>query len=246
MCKDHNSSNKAEVKQRRNFLYLAGYSTAALILASLFPTRLVNANPLPKPQNKVDPDQAIARLIAGNARYVNGVTRRHDFLTEREVLTTGQNPFAAVLGCADSRVPPEYAFDTARGDLFTVRVAGNFVTPNVLASLEYAVTVLGTPLIVVLGHERCGAVGAAIKTLKDGDTFPGSIQNLADAISPSVEKVMTNPGELLENAIAQNIKDTVDRLEKESALLADALAKKKLRVVGATYKLDSGIIEFNI
>ncbi len=124
----------------------------------------------------LSPDAALKRLMEGNARYVDGVARRHDFKHEREALAGGQNPFAAVLSCADSRIAPEYAFDTGRGDLFVCRVAGNFAGTETIASLEYAVAVLNTPMILVLGHDACGAVDATLKALKDNnhrrDTFP--------------------------------------------------------------------------
>jgi len=231
---------------RRNFLRLTGIGAGALMLAGALPAQsalAASAPAAPKPQNDLDPQQALARLMAGNARYADGVMRRHDFLSEREALVGGQNPYAAVLGCADSRIAPEYAFDTARGDLFAVRVAGNFVTTDGLASLEYAVAVLGTPLIMVLGHDQCGAVSAGVKALKDNATFPGQIQGLADAIKPSVAKVLKQPGELLDNAIAQNVKDTVARLKRESSLLSDALTKGKLNIVGGVYRLATGKVE---
>lgn len=246
MCKVCESSSNPTFNQRRNFLRLAGVGAGALMLASALPTQPAHAasdSPPPKPQNALAPRQALAHLMAGNARYADGVTRRHDFLTEREALVGGQNPYAAVLGCADSRIAPEYAFDTARGDLFAVRVAGNFLTVDGLASLEYAVAVLGTPLIMVLGHDRCGAVSAGVKALKDGAKFPGQIQGLADAIKPSVKKVAKQPGDLLDNAIAQNVKDTVARLKSESSLLADAVANGKLDIIGGIYRLDSGKVE---
>jgi len=247
MCKVCEPSPESTVNHRRNFLRLAGLGAGALMLAGALPAQLAQAaapaTSTPKPQNAVDPKQALARLMEGNTRYADGVTRRHDFLTEREALVGGQNPFAAVLGCADSRIAPEYAFDTARGDLFAVRVAGNFVTNDGLASLEYAVAVLGTPLILVLGHDSCGAVSAGVKALKDNAKFPGHIQGLADAIKPSVSKVLNQPGELLDNAIAQNVKDTVARLKSESSLLADALGAGTLKIVGGIYKLDSGKVE---
>ena len=125
-----------------------------------------------KPENVLSPDAALDRLMQGNARYVEGVSRRHDFKHEREPLSTGQNPFAAVLSCADSRIAPEYCFDTARGDVFVCRVAGNFASDVVIASLEYAVQVLNTPFIMVLGHESCGAVDAAIKSVTECVSCP--------------------------------------------------------------------------
>src|SRR5215469_11010035 len=145
------------------------------LVVSVGATHLVLAsdNPPPKPENAVSSDEALARLMEGNARYVSGIARRHDFVAEREALVGGQNPYAGILSCADSRIAPEYAFDTGRGDLFVCRVAGNFVTPDILASFEFAVDFLKTPLLMVLGHESCGAVKAAISAVKDGKPLPG-------------------------------------------------------------------------
>src|ERR1700674_4612606 len=116
----------------------------------------------PKPQNAVSPDASFKLLVKGNERYVEGESRRHDFKREREALVGGQNPYAGILSCADSRIAPEYAFDSGRGDLVVCRVAGNFAHTETIASLEYAVAMLGTPIIMVLGHDACGAVGATI------------------------------------------------------------------------------------
>ncbi|QLG92630.1 carbonic anhydrase [Pseudomonas yamanorum] len=248
MCKAHTPPLSPVVNERRRFLCLAATGAGALMLTSVLPNQMANAThnvatSIPKPQNAISPDEALTRLMDGNARYADGVTKRHDFMSEREALASGQNPFAAVLGCADSRIAPEYAFDTSRGDLFAVRVAGNFVTTDGLASLEYAVAVLGTPLILVLGHDSCGAVSAGVKALKDDARFPGQIQSLADAIKPSVAKVLKQPGELLDNAIVQNVKDTVARLQNESSLLSSAMAKGTLNIVGGVYKLHTGKVE---
>ncbi|OIN50757.1 carbonic anhydrase [Pseudomonas azotoformans] len=237
------SNRQPPINARRRFLRLATVGAGALMFAGALPATLAHAAPAPKTANDLSPQQALARLMAGNGRYVEGVTKRHDFMSERVILEGGQNPFAAVLGCADSRIAPEYAFDTGRGDLFAVRVAGNFVTDDGLASLEYAVAVLGTPLIMVLGHDSCGALAAGVKAVKDNATFPGKIQGLAEAFKPSVRKVLKAPGDLLANAIAQNVSDTVARLKTESTLLADALAAGKLQIVGGIYKLHSGQVE---
>ena len=227
--------------ERRRFLTYFGLTAGVLALSSVLPNPLAAAAlPPPKPQNVLDPETAMKRLMAGNARYVDGVAKRHDFLAEREALVGGQNPFAAVLSCADSRIAPEYAFDTGRGDLFAVRVAGNFVTNQGLASLEYAVAVLGTPLIVVLGHEGCGAVSASVKAVKQNATFPGKIHTLVDAIKPSVLKVLNQPGELLDNAISQNVKDTVSNMKARSPILSEALDHGKLKIQGAIYTLTTG------
>ena len=154
----------------------------------------------PKPQNVVSPDEALDRLMKGNARYVEGISRRHDFKHEREALAGGQNPYAAILSCADSRIAPEYAFDSGRGDLFVCRVAGNFANDDSVASLEYSVAVLKTPLFVVLGHESCGAVDATIKSLKDNTTLPGHLPSLVAALAPAVKAVADQPGDKLVNA----------------------------------------------
>ncbi|WNJ83263.1 carbonic anhydrase [Pseudomonas canadensis] len=228
---------------RRQFLRLATVGAGALMLTGALPAALAHASPAPKAANNLNPQQALARLMEGNGRYAEGVTKRHEFMSEREALEGGQNPFVAVLSCADSRITPEYAFDTGLGDLFAVRVAGNFVTDDGLASLEYAVAVLRTPLIMVLGHDSCGALAAGVKATKDNATFPGKIQGLADAFKPSVRKVLKAPGDLLANAIAQNVSDTVARLKAESTLLADALFAGKLHIVGGIYRLHSGRVE---
>ena len=153
---------------RRSFLVAA--SAMGLSLAGVANAKETKAPP--KPENVLSPDASLKRLRDGNERYVEGVARRHDFKHEREALAGGQNPYAAILSCADSRIAPEYAFDSGRGDLFVCRVAGNFATDEMVASLEYAVAVLNVPLILVLGHDACGAVDATIKSLKDDKPLP--------------------------------------------------------------------------
>jgi len=194
----------------------------------------------PKPENVLTPDAALDRLMNGNARYVEGVSRRHDFEHEREALSAGQNPFAAVLSCADSRIAPEYCFDTARGDVFVCRIAGNFASDEMVASLEYAVQVLNTPLIMVLGHDSCGAVDATIKSVKDGTTLPGHLPSLVAAIKPAVDAVSGQSGDMLANAIERNVTLNVDKLKTATPILQSFAADKKIRVVGGVYKLKSG------
>ena len=155
----------------------------------------------------------------------------------------GQNPFAAVLSCADSRVAPEYAFDTGRGDLFVVRVAGNFATDDGIASFEYAVEVLSTPLIMVLGHEACGAVRSAIQSIKDNTTLPGHLPALVAGVGPAVKSVLDKPGDTLNNAIRQNVMLNVEKLKTSAPILSKAVEDKKVRVVGALYNLTNGRIE---
>jgi carbonic anhydrase len=247
MCKSCDSTSSSNPTDRRRFLRIAGLGAGALLLSGALPDRLVTAAEKtaapPKPQNAISPDQALQRLIAGNERYVSGNSDTHDFKDEREALVSGQNPFVAVLSCSDSRIAPEYAFDTARGDLFAIRVAGNFVTDEGLASLEYAVAVLGAPLILVLGHESCGAIDAGIKAVKDQAVFPGHIPKLTEALKPAIEKVLKQPGNLMENATAQNVKDSVQRLNNATPLITDALGKGKLKIVGGVYRLATGKVE---
>ena len=197
----------------------------------------------PKPQNVLSPDAALKRLMEGNSRYVSGVSRRHDFTHEREALVGGQNPYAAVLSCADSRIAPEYAFDSGRGDLFVCRVAGNFAGDETVASMEYTVAVLGTPLILVLGHDNCGAVDATIKSLKDDKPLPGHIPTLVAAIAPSVKAAAQQSGNALENAIRQNVIDNVAKLKSAAPLLNAAVDQGKLKVVGGIYRLRTGTVE---
>ncbi|MEG0860005.1 MAG: carbonic anhydrase [Pseudomonas sp.] len=247
MCKSCDSTSSSNPTDRRRFLRIAGLGAGALLLSGALPDRLVTAAEKtaapPKPQNAISPDQALERLVAGNERYVSGNSDTHDFKDEREALVSGQNPFVAVLSCSDSRIAPEYAFDTARGDLFAIRVAGNFVTDEGLASLEYAVAVLGAPLILVLGHESCGAIDAGIKAVKDQTVFPGHIPKLTEALKPAIEKVLKQSGNLMENATAQNVKDSVQRLKNATPLITDALGKGKLKIVGGVYRLATGKVE---
>ncbi len=246
MCaSDSHSTTPSTTSHRRTFLRLSVASGIAALSSQLLSTNAIaqqtDKSP-PKPGNIITPQEAKDRLIAGNKRYAEGVTKRHDFLHEREPLATGQNPFAAILSCADSRIAPEYAFDSARGDLFVVRVAGNFVSNDGLGSLEYAVAVLQTPLLMVLGHESCGAVKAAIESQKDNKKFPGNIQLLADAIAPSVKKVLTQ-GDIFNASIRQNVIDNIEKLKTGSPIISDAVDQKKLMIIGGVYKLATGKIE---
>src|ERR1700733_12347820 len=197
----------------------------------------------PKPQNVLSPEASLERLLNGNHHYVEGLSRRHDFKHEREVLTGGQNPYAGILSCADSRIAPEYAFDSGRDDLFVCRVAGNFANDDTVASLEYAVAMLGTPLILVLGHDSCGAVDATIKSLKDNTTLPGHLPSLVPPPPPAVKAVAQQPGNPLDNAIRQNVIDNVAKLKSATPILSAAVGQGKLKVVGGIYRLGDGRVD---
>ena len=194
----------------------------------------------PKPENMISPNEALSRLIEGNKRYQNGNSTLHDFLAEREALIDGQNPFAGILSCSDSRIAPEYAFDTDRGDLFVGRVAGNFVTDEIIASFDFAVSALRIPLIVVLGHESCGAVKATINALEDNTIPPGKLPKLVEAISPSVTSIQHKRGDLLHNATLENVRQNVERLKSSSDIISTALAESRLSIVGGIYALKDG------
>ena len=225
---------------RRNLLGTA-VATMGLLLANAAGAKEAKAPP--KPQNVLTPSASLDRLLKGNARYVAGVALRHDFKHEREALAGGQNPYAAILSCADSRIAPEYAFDSGRGDLFVCRVAGNFASDETVASLEYAVAELGTPLIVVLGHDSCGAVSATIKSLKDGTTLPGHLPSLVSAIAPAVKAASQQAGDTLGNAIRQNVIDNVAKLSSATPILSAAVEQGKLKVAGGIYRLRDGRVE---
>jgi len=222
---------------RRSLLRFA----AAAAAVAVAPAALAAAPKAPpKPQNVMTPDAALKRLMQGNANYVAGVSRRYDFQHERDTLALGQNPFAAVLSCADSRIAPEFCFDTARGDVFVCRVAGNFATDEIIASLEYAVQVLNTPLIMVLGHEACGAVAATMKSIKDGTTLPGHLPSLVHALAPAVQAAQDKPGDLLANAIRGNVAMNVDKLRSATPILKSFVDDGKVHVVGGVYELNTG------
>jgi carbonic anhydrase len=240
ICSRENLAHQAQ-PSRRGLLRFFGAAAAGLALAG--PASAKEDKKPPKPQNVVSPDASLNLLMEGNERYVEGDSRRHDFKREREALVGGQNPYAGILSCADSRIAPEYAFDSGRGDLFVCRVAGNFANSDTIASMEYAVAMLGTPLIVVLGHDACGAVGATIKSLKDNSTLPGHLPSLVTSIAPAVSAISGRSGDPLDNAIRQNVIDNVAKLKSATPILSSAVEQGKLKVVGGIYRLKDGRVE---
>nr|UXE45112.1 carbonic anhydrase [uncultured bacterium] len=187
------------------------------------------------------PDAALKLLAEGNERYVANKLNERDFSATRAARAQGQQPFAAILGCADSRVAPELAFDRGPGELFVVRVAGNFVTTEVLGSLEFGVAVLGCRAIMVLGHTSCGAIDGTVAALQKGNTLPGHIADLVRAMKPGVEPALKQPGaDLAQRAVIANVKYNVQRLQQEKPILAEAVAAGKLKVVGGVYELATG------
>jgi len=193
------------------------------------------------PPNAIAPADALKRLVDGNARYAANALNERDFSSGRAARAQAQYPFAQILSCSDSRVSPELLFDQGPGELFVMRVAGNVVSPNLLASIEYGAQFLGAPLIMVLGHSACGAVDAAIKVLKDKAVLPGHLPDLIAAIKPAVvvaEKTKT--GNLLDNAVAENVRRQVALLKSSPPIIQQLYAGKKIDIVGGVYDLASG------
>jgi len=183
----------------------------------------------------------LQQLIAGNERYASGhPLHPHQDVDRRTEVASGQHPIAIVVGCSDSRVPPEIVFDQGLGDIFVVRTAGEVVDDQALGSIEYAVEHLHVHLIVVLGHENCGAVAAAVA----GGEAPGHIGSVVAAIEPAVEKARHEPGNLLENAIDENVRLVVGKIESSGPILSHEVASGELKVVGARYDLGPGTVEW--
>jgi carbonic anhydrase len=185
--------------------------------------------------------EPLQRLQQGNEQYVNSTTVCHeDWTAKRVALVEGQKPFAVIVSCSDSRVPPEIIFDQTLGALFVVRVAGNIVDDFAIGSIEYGVTVLGAKLIVVLGHAGCGAVDAALKGMK----FNNHIQDVLDDIQPAVEAIKGQPGNSLELAIKQNVRNVKETLISSKPVLAKLFSAGSLKIEGGYYHLDTGKVEF--
>ena len=190
-------------------------------------------------QNEID--SLIKKLSDGNSRFVSSqMIHPNNSDVRRAEVAQGQNPFAVIVSCSDSRVPPEIVFDQGLGDLFVIRTAGEVVDDVALASIEYAVEHLGVKLIVVLGHQKCGAVEAAVK----GGELGGHLQVLANAISPAVNSAKKETGDLLDNAIHKNVELIVGQLEESKPILREFVHGNKLKIIGAYYNLTDGVVTF--
>lgn len=189
------------------------------------------------------PDQALAALMEGNRHYVAGRPRHPDQRLSRRVeVSREQHPFAIILGCADSRVPPELVFDQGLGDLFVVRVAGNIASDDVMGSIEFAAQQFGTPLVMVLGHARCGAVTATLGAIDRGTEVPGHITSLVAAIRPVAQQVGPVAGDRVETVVSRHAREVARTLVVESEILARKVEAGTLRVVSAYYSLDDGSV----
>lgn len=195
---------------------------------------------------------ALERLREGNARFVSGVRRLDTFVghTARDNLVDGQNPFAVILGCSDSRVPVEIVFDQGLGDLFVIRVAGNIVAPSQIGSIEFAAEQYGARLVIVLGHSRCGAIMATVEQLlRPTDEQSRNLRTIVDRIRPAVEGLLTtefvhDSESLAHHAVQANVRASVEKLRHGSEILEDLVRRDGLMIVGAEYSLESGIVEF--
>lgn len=221
---------------RRNLIKFGAGAIGTGVVTAGLGSHLVVPEPATA-KNDISPDQALQKLIEGNQRFVKKKRQPINYYQRLVEVSKTQKPFAALLSCADSRVPSEIVFDQGFGDLFVCRVAGNIATPEEIGSLEFGSAVLGTKVIMVLGHKRCGAVDATIK----GAPVPGQIATLLDAIKPAAERSKNQPGARLENTCKANVLLEAEKL-KASPVIAQLIETGKLKVVGGYYDLDTGTV----
>ncbi len=226
--------------ERRDFLKLGMTGAVGMMLSAsdlLWRVEQAKAAEIPSTSaESLNPDAALQKLIEGNQRFVDHHPQYPDQSELRlHEVAQAQHPFATILSCADSRVPAEIVFDQGIGDIFDVRIAGNIATHEAIGSIEYAVVLLGSPLLMVMGHERCGAVTAAVQN----ESLPGDISTFVKAIKPALKKVKNQPGDAVENAVAANVQYQIERL-KRSKLLTEQVESGKLKIVGGRYDLDTG------
>lgn len=220
---------------RRLFLGAGGAVAGTIALGGLA------TSPASAAEGEVTPDSVLARLLAGNKRFVASRCKHPHLSRERiGVVATGQHPFAIILSCADSRVAPELLFDQGVGDLFVNRVAGNAVDPLLLGSMEYAAEEFVPPLVVVLGHERCGAVAATQGCVRTGAQAPGHIQSIVEALTPIVGPYAKDGDAAVENGVQANVKAQVAAVLAQSDIIREKVGAGHMKVIGARYDLDSG------
>ena len=224
---------------RRNFLGAIGCGC----IAGTFAATPVWAADTPK--TKLTADEALVQLKQGNEDFVNDRGARPAIDRKRRLeIAQGQAPFAVLVGCSDSRVSPELLFGRGLGELFIVRVAGNTVDRTELGSIQYGVAELGCPLVVVLGHERCGAVQAAVKAVTEDTQFPGAIGDMVAPIIPAVLRAQRMAGDLVANAVKENAKAVARRLRETDDVLSVPVQAGRVRIVPAYYSLSDGTVEF--
>ncbi|GJD74235.1 carbonic anhydrase [Methylobacterium goesingense] len=230
---------------RRGLLACGCRIGTACFAASTLPNLSFAAAPSSK-KTTMSADQALEALKEGNRLYHTDSPVRAVQGRERRIeIALGQTPFVVLVSCSDSRVSPEILFGRGLGELFIVRNAGNCVDTAALGSIEYAVSQLGVPLVLVMGHSRCGAVEAAVDVVKNNTVFPGSIGRMIEPIVPAVLSQRDKPGDFVENCVRANVSRVVNRLRSASEpSLLDPLKAGRLRIVGASYSLDNGTVDF--
>ncbi|PAX09199.1 carbonic anhydrase [Sphingomonas lenta] len=248
MCTTHHPS--APALSRRSLvaggLGLAALGVTSTAAARPAPVEAYEAAPVQNGKSALTPDQALQLLMDGNRRFLANELPQPDLSSQRRLeLAKGQAPFVAYVSCSDSRVPPELLFGRGLGELFIIRNAGNTIDTVAQGSLEFAVAVLGVPLVVIMGHESCGAVKAAMDIVDKNARFPGRIGDMVEPIVPAVLEARGRAGDKLVNATKANVSRTVRRLRTESdPLLLRPQAEGRLKVVGAFYELGTGRVDF--
>lgn len=236
-----NTPNTPNTLSRRGLLTSAALGSVVLLVNGLHPALASNGHGAAA----ITPEEAMKRLKKGNARFLAGKTSR-PHLTHKRLMETykgGQHPFATIIACSDSRVPVEEVFDQGVGDIFTIRVAGNVVHTDETGSAEYGSAHLGTPLIVVMGHTKCGAVTAVVKEEKLG----GNISKLVETIAPAVERSKAkglSAEALIDDAIRENVRESINGLLKGSEEISKLVNEGKVKIAGAIYHLENGRVEW--
>jgi len=225
---------------RRRFLAL---SAASIVISGLVAARPAFAAGV---TTTVTADEAVAKLKAGNDKYVSAPqVCAADLAAQRSQVAKAQTPWATILTCSDSRVPPELLFGgLGVGELFVARNAGNMADTATMGTIEYGAEHLGVPLIVVMGHERCGAVSAACAVVEKHEKFPGSIGPMVNAIVPAAKAVRGKPGDFVDNAVHESAKRTAAKIAHKSKIVSHLGKENKVKVVAAYYSLDDGRVEF--
>jgi len=202
----------------------------------------------------MNPDKALKLLIDGNKRYVSATEDGAELTitTKRQSIEDGQNPFAVILGCSDSRVPAELVFNRGLGDLFVIRVAGNIVAPSQIGSVEFACQHFGTQLVVVLGHSHCGAINATVESLMSNpDDLSPNVASIVDRVTPAVLPIyqrqqFKDKDDLIHQAMRANVTQSLDGLQMRSRILRRMVDKGQIRIVGAEYSIETGIVDFHL
>ena len=225
---------------RRKFIALSAASLAAVGFLGGGPSFAEG------PATSVTADEAIARLKAGNEKYVNGPQLCEvDLVSHREQVAKAQAPWGTIIACSDSRVPPELLFGgVGVGELFVARNAGNMVDTATMGTIEYGAQHLGVPLVVVMGHKRCGAVSAACAVVEKHEKFPGSIGPMVMAIVPTAKAVHGKPGDFVDNTVRESAKRTAKKIANTSHIISHLIKGNKVKVLAAYYDLDDGHVEF--